>query len=255
DTASGRPPSQLTVAAVFHRSGYRPARAGRAQGDRPDMSLVEPAAGIRFEDSPIVVVGAGAAGLCAALSAAEAGAGGVVLERDALPAGSTALSAGLIPAAGTSFQRAKAIDDSPHVFAADVQRKAAGEADPELVDAICDGARATIEWLADSYGFPFEVIDNFNYAGHTAHRMHGLPTRSGAELIDRLRAAAESAGIAILMNTRVTTLLADPDGRLCGVACRRGSREERIGSAALILACSGYGGNRALVRRFIPEMA
>src|SRR5215813_6140419 len=67
DTASGRPPSQLTVAAVFHRSGYRPARAGRAQGDRPDMSLVEPAAGIRFEDSPIVVVGAGAAGLCAAL--------------------------------------------------------------------------------------------------------------------------------------------------------------------------------------------
>src|SRR5262249_48463868 len=153
DTASGRPPSQLTVAAVFHRSGYRPARAGRAQGDRPDMSLVEPPAGIRFEDSPIVVVGAGAAGLCAALSAAEAGAEVVVLERDALPAGSTALSAGLIPAAGTSFQRAKAIDDSPHVFAADVQRKAAGEADPELVDAICDGARATIEWLADSYGF------------------------------------------------------------------------------------------------------
>jgi len=219
------------------------------------MSLVEPAAGIRFENSPIVIVGAGAAGLCAALSAAEAGADVVVLERDPLPSGSTALSAGLIPAAGTRFQQAKAIDDSPAVFAADVQRKAGGEADPELVEVICDGARTTIEWLADRYGFPFEVIDNFNYAGHTAHRMHGLPTRSGAELIDRLRATAETAGITILTNTRVTTLFADPEARLRGVACLRGSREERIGSAAVILACNGYGGNRALVRRFIPEMA
>jgi len=219
------------------------------------MSQVAPASGIRFENSPLLIIGGGAAGLCAALSATETGAEVVVLERDVLPAGSTALSAGLIPAAGTRFQRAKAIDDSPQVFAVDVQRKASDEADPELVQAICAGARMTIEWLADRYGFPFEVIDNFNYAGHTAHRMHGLPTRSGAELIDRLRAAAETAGITILTSTRVTTLFADPDGRVRGVACLRGSQEERIGCAALILACNGYGGNRALVRRFIPEMA
>src|SRR5262245_41331543 len=219
------------------------------------MSQVAPASGIRFENSSLLIVGGGAAGLCAALSATETGAEVVVLERDALPAGSTALSAGLIPAAGTRFQRAKAIDDSPQVFAADVQRKGSGEADPELVRAICDDARVTIEWLADRYGFPFEVIDNFNYAGHTAHRMHGLPTRSGAELIDRLRAAAETAGITILTSTRVTTLFADPDGRVRGVACQRGGQEERIGCAALILACNGYGANRALVRRYIPEMA
>ena len=75
---------------------------------------------VRFEDRvryettvPLLIIGAGAAGLCAALAAAEAGIEAVVLERDAVPAGSTALSAGLIPAAGTRFQRAHAPIDAP----------------------------------------------------------------------------------------------------------------------------------------------
>ena len=45
---------------------------------------------------------------------------------------------------------------------------------------------------------PFEVIADFNYPGHSAHRMHGLPSRSGTELIDRLRSAAETRDIPIL---------------------------------------------------------
>ena len=70
-------------------------------------------------------------------------------------------TAGLIPAAGTSIQRAMGIDDTAQLFAADVQNKNSGEADPEMVRAICEGAAVTIEWLAGRYGFPFEVIDNF----------------------------------------------------------------------------------------------
>src|SRR5262245_46543696 len=57
---------------------------------------------------PLVIVGAGAAGLCAALAAKEKGIGAVVIERDDVPSGSTALSAGFIPAAGTRFQRSRA---------------------------------------------------------------------------------------------------------------------------------------------------
>ena len=60
---------------------------------------------------PLLIIGAGAAGLCAALAAREAGIEAVVIERDAVPSGSTALSAGLIPAAGTRWQRAKGIAD------------------------------------------------------------------------------------------------------------------------------------------------
>ena len=205
---------------------------------------------------PLLIVGAGAAGLCAALAAKEAGAEPVVIERDAVPSGSTALSAGLIPAAGTRFQQAKGIADSAELFAADIQRKAHGENDPAIVDVIATQAGATIEWLADRYGFPFDVIDNFNYPGHSAFRMHGLPTRSGAELIDRLRAAAEAGGITILTGCRVETLFAGQDGRVRGIELVRGDgARERIGCDALILACNGYGGNPALVRELIPDMA
>ena len=72
------------------------------------MSVVVSAPTAEFETQlPLLIIGAGAAGLCAALAAKEAGADAIVIERDAVPAGSTALSAGLIPAAGTRFQRTK----------------------------------------------------------------------------------------------------------------------------------------------------
>jgi len=205
---------------------------------------------------PLLIIGAGAAGLCAALAAQEAGAEPVVVERDAVPSGATALSAGLIPAAGTRFQRDKGIADSAALFAADIQRKAHDENDPAIVEVIAANAGPTIEWLADRYGFPFDVIDNFNYPGHSAFRMHGLPTRSGAELIDRLRSVAEASGVTILSGSRVETLFAAKDGRISGVELARGDgTRERIGCEALVLACNGYGGNTALVRELIPEMA
>jgi len=205
---------------------------------------------------PVLIVGAGAAGLCAALAAKEVGVDAVVVERDAVPSGSTALSAGLIPAAGTRFQRTKGIADSPAVFAADIQRKAKGEADPAVVEAVAQGAGPLVEWLAERHGLPFEVVDNFNYPGHSAMRMHGLPSRTGQELIDRLRNAAEANDIVILTGSIVERLLADRDGRIHGVeVTHRDGAHERIGCDALILACNGFGGNPELVRRFIPEMA
>jgi flavocytochrome c len=205
---------------------------------------------------PLLIVGAGAAGLCAALAAKEQGVDPILIERDAVPAGSTALSAGLIPAAGTRFQRAKGIEDDPQLFAADIQRKAHGENDDAVVEAVARGAAPLIEWLADRYGLPFEVVDNFNYPGHSAMRMHGLPTRTGAELINRLRAAAEASDITILTQRRAERLFADNDGRIRGIAVlgNDGSREN-IGCGCLILACNGYGGDPALVRELIPEMA
>jgi len=221
------------------------------------MSAVHVAKGKKFDTQvPLLIVGAGAAGLCAALAAKEAGADVVVVERDAVPTGSTALSAGLIPAAGTRFQRVKKIDDSPRQFTDDIQRKANGEADPAVVEAVARGAGPMVEWLADWYKLPFDVVDNFNYPGHSAKRMHGLPSRTGRELIDRLRNAAEANGIVILTRSAAEQLVVDPDGRILGVEIvRRDGAHEWIGCDALILACNGFGGNPDLVRRYIPEMA
>lgn len=205
---------------------------------------------------PLIIVGAGAAGLCAALAAKESDIDAVVIERDDVPSGSTALSAGLIPAAGTRFQRDKGIADSPDLFAADIQRKAKGEADRVVVETVAAGAAPLVEWLADRYGLPFDVIDNFNYPGHSAMRMHGLPSRTGRELIDRLRSAAEANDIVILAKSTAQRLFADSESRIRGVeVARRDGSCEGIGCGTMILACNGFGGNPELVRRYIPEMA
>lgn len=221
------------------------------------MTVVRVEPGTDFgTEVPLLIVGAGAAGLCAALVASEQGVEPVLIERDAVPRGSTALSAGLIPAAGTRFQHDQGIEDSAKLFAADIMRKSHGEADPMLVRAVAENAGTTVEWLADAYGFPFSVIDDFNYSGHSALRMHGLPSRTGAELIDRLCNAAETRGLTILNDSVATTLFTRDDGTIAGIEIARGDgSRERIGCRALVLACNGYGGNPALVRALIPEMA
>ncbi|TNF63129.1 MAG: FAD-dependent oxidoreductase, partial [Rhodobacteraceae bacterium] len=104
------------------------------------MAQVLPAPDRFDADAQVVIIGAGAAGLIAALAAQERGREVLVLERDAVPSGSTALSAGLIPAAGTALQRAAGIGDDPARFAADIQKKARGENDPALVDLLATGA-------------------------------------------------------------------------------------------------------------------
>lgn len=128
--------------------------------------------------------------------------------------------------------------------------------DATVVARLTERIGPVLEWLADSHGLPFDVVTNFSYPGHSARRMHGLPKRTGSELIDRLREAVEARDIPILTEFRATTLFADAAGHLAGIAgTRPGGGEERIGCKALILACNGYGGHRGLVARHIPQLA
>jgi fumarate reductase flavoprotein subunit len=209
----------------------------------------------RFDiDSETLIIGAGACGLIAALSAHEAGQSVLVVEADAVPSGSTALSAGLIPAAGTALQQAAGIDDSAALFAADIQAKAQGENDQAQVDLLASQAAEVIDWLTERYGLPFSVVTDFDYPGHARRRMHGLPTRSGGELIDALRSACEAEAIDIICQRRADVLFHQGD-EIKGVAVRRpDGGSETIGCKRLILACNGFGGNRALVSRYMPEI-
>lgn len=201
-----------------------------------------------------LIVGAGACGLVAALSAHEAGQQVLVIEADAVPSGSTALSAGLIPAAGTRCQSLAGIEDSAELFAQDIQAKAKGENDQALVDLMADNAAGVIDWLADTHGLPFSVVSDFDYPGHSRRRMHGLPTRAGAELIDALRSRCEALEIDIICERRAQTLFLK-DREITGVSVTRpDGGTETIGCARLILASNGFGGNRELVAQHMPEI-
>lgn len=205
-------------------------------------------------DVETLIIGAGACGMIAALAAHEAGQDVLVIEADPLPSGSTALSAGLIPAAGTRFQREAGIEDDATLFAQDIQAKAKDENDPALVRALASGAAGVIEWLADTHGLPFSVVTDFDYPGHSRRRMHGLPLRSGAELVDALRSRLEVLGIPLICDRRAVTIFAEED-RIFGarVALPDGSHET-IGAGRTVLACNGFGGNRDMVRKFMPQI-
>ncbi len=201
-----------------------------------------------------LIIGAGACGLVAALAAKEIGREVLVIEADPVPAGSTALSAGLIPAAGTALQVSAGIDDNSTLFAADIQTKAQDENSQTLVDLLARNAGPAIDWLCTKYALPFTLVDDFDYPGHSRRRMHGLPTRSGAELIDALRSAVEAAGVDIICERRAETLYF-ADDRIHGIAARRpDDGVETIGCHHLILACNGFGGNRALVAKHMPAI-
>ena len=203
----------------------------------------------------VAIVGAGACGLVAALALADAGIEAVVLERDARPQGSTGLSSGFIPAAGTTAQRAAGVADSPAAFAQDITAKAHGTAAPHLVRAYTEAIPVALDALQQRHGLDWQLLDGFLYPGHRARRMHALPQRTGAALMAALQGAATAAGVSLLTQARVVELHVDGDGRIVGVGCERpDGLLEHLGCNQLLLACNGFGGNPRLVSELLPEM-
>ena len=206
---------------------------------------------------PVIVIGGGGCGLTAALAAQQAGAEVLVLERDASTLGTTAMSTGLIPAAGSRLQREKGIVDSPELFAHDIIAKTHDETDPTIALALAQASARTVEWLIDDHAVPLSLVDSFLYPGHSVKRMHGTPNRTGRELMGSLTTAVGRRGIDVMTDALVSDLFVDREtSRVRGVRVRRpdGSIED-LGCEALVLACCGFAGNPDMVRRFIPEIA
>jgi fumarate reductase flavoprotein subunit len=205
---------------------------------------------------PVAIVGSGACGLTAALMLRDCGIDCVLLERDARAQGSTALSSGFIPAAGTRVQRdAGVLDDSAERFAHDIQAKAKGTAAPHLVAAYCGAIAPAMDALQSRHALPFELLSGFRYPGHSALRMHTLAQRTGAALVAALESAAQRAGAIQLTGATVRELWCDAATRILGVGYERPDGAiEHLACRALLLACNGFGGNPEMVREWLPEM-
>jgi fumarate reductase flavoprotein subunit len=204
---------------------------------------------------PVAIIGAGACGLVAAITLRDAGVDCVLLERDAQPSGSSALSSGFIPAAGSAVQRAAGVVDSAELFAQDIQAKAHGTAAAHLVAAFAERVGAVIDVLSAQHAMEFIVLDGFLYPGHSVRRMHAVPQKTGAALVAQLERAAVRAGADIVTQATVRQIYVDSAQRVTGVGYQRpdGSMEH-LRCDALILGCNGFGGNPQMVRELLPEM-
>jgi flavocytochrome c len=211
----------------------------------------------RFDlEADVVVVGGGGCGLTAAIAAAQGGVEVLVLEKQARPWCNTARSGGMIPAAGTRFQRAAGIVEAPDAMAEDILRKNGRASDPETTRHLCRVAVGLVEWLVDEVGVALTFVDDFKYPGHTQLRMHAPPSRTGAALwADLRRAVTEHRRAELIENARVTGLIADGDGAARGVVVERAGRVERVGARQVILAANGFAADRAMLTRYCPEVA
>lgn len=213
--------------------------------------------GVEFKISvPVVVIGAGACGMTAALTVADAGVEVLVLERDSVPQGSTALSSGMIPACETYIQKAKGVEDTVDAMTADILSKAHNQTDADMVKVLCQESGPAINWLTETHGVELALVDGFLYPNHSYLRMHAPASRTGADLIGSMTQAVERAGVDVLTDSTVTDLYADTTGHISGIRFTRPDGTiELLGCSALILACNGFGGNPEMVKQLIPDMA
>lgn len=204
---------------------------------------------------PVIIIGGGGTGICAALAVRDADLDVLLLEQDKSLLGTTSMSTGLIPASGTDSQRKMGIEDSPEIFTSDIMAKTNGEANSVVVKACTETSVDTVMWLKETHHVDLNLIDGFLYPGHSKMRMYGMPNRSGAELMGALTAAAETAEVDILTEALTETLYATSEGHITGVkVVRPDGTYENIGCDMLILACCGFAGDAQLVQKYIPEM-
>jgi fumarate reductase flavoprotein subunit len=204
---------------------------------------------------PVVIIGGGACGLTAALAARDAGADVLVIERDPVPRGTTAMSTGLIPAAGTPDQAAAGITDTPELLATDIVAKTKGRTDPAIALRLAQESAETVTWLRDKHRVPLTLVDGFLYPGHSVRRMMGTPHRTGEELMAALNDACAAAGVDILTEAMARDLAVAGDAVTAIVVERPDGSHETIGCGTLILACCGFGGAPDMVASYIPEIA
>lgn len=208
----------------------------------------------------LLVVGAGTAGIPAALAAADAGAEVVLVEREARVGGVLWDSGGLTSGAGTRIQRAKGIQDSPEQHFADVQRIGRGRANPAVLRAVTAGAGATIDWF-ESLGARFTdespIFAGFElYQTARSYALEADPALGpwkGQVLAALLQKSIRAQpGLELHLSTTLEELLTDQAGGVVGARLLGPAGPIEVRADAVILATGGYVASQPLLRRFHP---
>ena len=145
-------------------------------------------------DVDVVVAGAGGAGLAAALSVSDAGLSVALLEASETfrTANNTSMSTSMIPSAGSRWQAALDIDDSPDLLYEDTMHKTKNQADPVVTRALAEVSVPLGEWLADECHIPLSLVTDVWYPGHNRLRHLCVPDRAGRTLLNHLLTAVEA---------------------------------------------------------------
>ena len=202
-----------------------------------------------MSDYNVIIVGAGGAGLAAAITAREQGASCLILEAADKPGGATALCSGVMYAANTSVQTAAGIEgDTAEAMFQYVMTLAGWEAEPRIFRRMADDSGPTIEWLK-TLGVDFPPAYLTISGVETVPRGHVCP-EGGWGIARELINAAGAAGALTVLKTRVDTLITT-DGVVRGVVA--GGTE--VTADAVIVTTGGFGNSPEMIRQWYPTAA
>jgi fumarate reductase flavoprotein subunit len=143
-------------------------------------------------------------------------------------------------------------------MAEDILKYNGYESDPELTLHVARESGNLVHWLMDKMGIRFELVTEFLYPGHSRHRIHANRSRKGAHLInDLLQVATRSDNIDIAYNAPVKRLVATSGDRaVVGAEVEiEGIGRNLARAKKVILALNGFGANREMLEKYIPEMS
>lgn len=194
----------------------------------------------------VVVVGSGAAGLSAAIEAAQAGAKVAVLEKLPMVGGSTVLSGGIVYSTGSSFMKEAKVEDSVDALVQYWSDRADGKADKAKLQFVAEHSGANVDWLAGlgvKFGKPYPT-------GTTLVPRAVSTSNGGSGIIEPLKAAADAAKVEFFLETSAVKLVAQ-GGKVTGVAAKtHDGKDITFTAKAVVLASGGFDRNKALMEKY-----
>ena len=203
------------------------------------------------ETFDVVVVGAGFAGMCAALEAANQGANVVLLEKRGRPDGTSVYSSGWIAAVGSDMQKHHT-EDNKEAFFNDMMRLSHYRSDPELIKVYADQAGDGVNWLI-KLGVPFKLWENLPAPELSRCVIaQGKGVTGGSVLVRTLLKALIAKKVPIHYNTNAVELVVTPNNEVEGVSCHTpNGRKIYKAKGGVILTTGGYGANTAMTCAWI----
>jgi len=206
------------------------------------------------EETDIIIVGSGFAGLAAAIEAKEAGRSVIISEKMIGYGGNSTISDGVMAAACTNMQADQEIADSPELMSEDMLKAGLGLNQPKLVRTLTEKSAETFQWTIDHLGVNYlKRVDQFG--GHSVPRCYTTYNRSGSAIIKQLLQKTKELGLQIRTKVFLETILIDPADRVCGVLVRNGYEypDAKSGTPkyikarkAVILATGGFANDIAM---------